>query len=134
MNALSPGLKDNYFDLAIDVAFFHLIIDQSIRSKYLNEVFRVLKRQGYFFMCNLTTNKPIKIEEILRSSLGKTITKKIIVDGKEKELRLPVIPVWPKTLEEYVNEISNAGFEIIEAYKAMVNPIGYSCVIVARKN
>jgi len=133
MDALHLGLRDEHFDLAVDVAFLHLIVDQDLRKRYLSDVYRILRRGGYLFSCNLASDSPMEPEDALRSASGKTIVKRFVVKGREVEVELPVIPAWPKTLEEYVHEIDGMGFEVIEAYKATVKPVGHACVVVAVK-
>jgi SAM-dependent methyltransferase len=134
-DAVNPGIRNNCFDLAVDIALLHIIIDPEVRGKYLHEVLRILKPGGLFFICNLASDKPVTVNDFYRDKPkpGTLIPRRIIVGNREKEILLPIIPAWPRTLKEYVDELQRAGFEVVEAFRKIVNGIGDSCIIVARK-
>jgi ubiquinone/menaquinone biosynthesis C-methylase UbiE len=130
-----PDEKDNCYDLAINIACLHMITDQKARNQHLREAHRILKKDGLYFSCNYGTDKPVTIEEFYRKKPkpGTLIPRKINVGGVEKEVLLPVIPVWPKTKEEYIEEFEKANFKIIKAYKRQTEPVGLCWVIIAQK-
>lgn len=115
-----PSDKNEIYNLAINVACLHMIIGQQARDKHLRESHRILKRDGVYFSCNLGVGESISVEEFYKK-LGKKpenlLLRKIKVQGKEKEIHLPIIAAWPKSKEQYLKEFRRANFKILKAYK-----------------
>ena len=125
-------IRSEVYDLAVNVACLHMIIDQNVRNHHLREAFRVLKSGGIYFSCNLGVDEPVSVEEF-RKKPGGFVSRKVKVEGKEKEILLPIIPAWPKTREQYLDEFTQAGFKILKVYREETKPIGSCWILVAKK-
>jgi ubiquinone/menaquinone biosynthesis C-methylase UbiE len=129
-------IRNEIYELAINIACLHAIIDQQARDKHLSEAYRVLKRKGVYFSCNIGGDESISVEEFYES-LGKKpgdlIPRRIKVQGKEKEVYLPVIAAWPKSKEQYLREFKRANFKIRKAYREDTRPLGRCWIIIAEK-
>jgi len=129
-------IRDNIYDLAVNVACLHMIINQQVRDMHLCESYRILKHNGIYFSCNIGTDEPISVTEFYKKigkMPGNLIPRKIKVQGKEKEVYLPIIAAWPKSKEQYLKEFQRAGFNILKAYKERTRPVGSCWIIIAKK-
>jgi ubiquinone/menaquinone biosynthesis C-methylase UbiE len=130
-------IKNETYNLAINVACLHTIINQQARDKHLRESHRILKRDGVYFSCNLGVDESISVEEFYRK-LGKKpgdlILRKIKAQDEEKEIHLPIIAAWPKSKEQYLKEFRRARFKILKAYQEETPPIGTCWIIVAKSS
>ncbi len=128
-------LLDGKFSLAVDIGCLHTIVDEECRYRYLRGVYRVLKVGGLFFSYNLGSEEKIKLEDLVGRHRSKsTVTHRIrTVDGKEKDIVLPIIPAWPKTGDQYVEEFERIGFRVILREKRVDKIFGGCWMIIARK-
>jgi ubiquinone/menaquinone biosynthesis C-methylase UbiE len=132
----SLPIRDEIYDLAINVACLHIIIDQRARDKHLCESRRVLKRDGLYFSCNIGVEEPTSVKDFykrLGKKPGNLILRKINVQGKEKKICLPIIAAWPKSKEQYLKEFTKVGFKILKVYKKNTKPVGNCWIIIAKK-
>lgn len=130
-------VKDEIFDLAINIACLQMLIHQDIRGKHLHEAHRVLNHGGTCFSCNIGADESVSVEDFYRNlgkEPGNLILRKIKVGTEEKEIFLPIIAAWPKSKEQYLQEFERAGFSTVEVYKEGVTPVGDCWVLVARKS
>jgi ubiquinone/menaquinone biosynthesis C-methylase UbiE len=129
-------LRDGTFDLEVSVGCLNLMTVQDARNKHLREAHRVLKDGRTYFSCNSVIDESMSVEEFYED-LGKqpgTLTpRKVTVHGKEKEILLPIIAAWPKTMEQYSEEFEEAGLTIVEVNRVDLKAAGECCVVVARK-
>jgi len=128
-------IKDEMYDLAINIACLQMIMDQHLRDKHLREVHRVLSDGGTYFSCNGAVEKPLSIEEFykhLGKQPGDLIPRKIKVEGEEREIYLPIIPAWLKSGEEYLEEFEKASFSVIRMYRDTGNDHDW-WILVARR-
>lgn len=136
-NVANIPLKDDVFDLAVNVACLQMLVDQGIRDKHLHETFKVLTHGGIYFSCNVGVDESTTIEEFyqkLGKSPGDLIPKRITVQGKEKEIYLPLIAAWPKSRDQYIEEFVKAGFHILKVYREKTKPVGSCWVVIATKH
>jgi ubiquinone/menaquinone biosynthesis C-methylase UbiE len=129
-------VRDETFDLSVNVGCLNLMTIQDARDRHLHESYRVLKNGCTYFSCNSVVDQSMSVEEFYKN-LGKhpgTLTpRKVVVHGKEQEILLPIIAAWPKTKEQYSEEFEKAGFLIVEVSTDDAKPNGECCVLVARK-
>ena len=129
-------IRDGIYNLSINIACLQMIIDQNSRDRHLREAFRVLKRGGIYFSCNLRFDVSMSIEDFYKK-LGKTpgdlIPRKIMVLGEEREIYLPIIAAWPKSKEQYLEEFRYAGFNILKAYRDTAKPVGSCWILIATR-
>lgn len=130
-------VKDEVFDLAVNVACLHMMTDQKARDRHLHESNRILKKGGKYFSCNLGVDESTSLENFYDKRAekpGTLIKRKITVHGREQEIRLPVIAAWPKSKAQYVEEFCRAGLTLGEAKKVKAEPVGTCWMVVAEKN
>ena len=129
-------IKNEIYDLAINVACLQMIVDQQVRDRHLRESHKVLKNNGIYFSCNIGVDEPISVNEFyerMGKKPGNLISRKIKARGKEKEVCLPIIAAWPRSKEQYLKEFRRGGFNILKAYKEKTKPIGSCWIIIAKK-
>lgn len=124
------------YDLAVNVGCLHIIIDEDARLKHLREASRILKPHSIYFSCNLGGDTLIEREDLYKTQPkpGDLTPRKIKVDGKEKEIMLPIIAAWPKSGEQYKEEFEAAGYKILKLCKMMTRPLGSCWVLIAQKD
>lgn len=129
-------MKDETFDLAINIACLQMIINQSARDRHLREAYRVLRSRGVYFSCNIGGDEQVSVGEFygkIGREPGDLIKRKIKVQGKDKEIYLPIIAAWPKSREQYIEEFRNSGFNTLKAYKKETKPLGNCWILITRK-
>ena len=129
-------IRNDTYDLAINVACLHMMINQQLRDRHLREAHRILKHNGVYFSCNIGADEPISVNEFYKKigrKPGNLIPRKIKAKDKEKEVCLPIIAAWPKSKEQYLKEFQKAGFNILKAYKEKTKPVGNCWIIIAKK-
>jgi ubiquinone/menaquinone biosynthesis C-methylase UbiE len=129
-------VRDETFELAVNVGCLNLMIVQSVRDRHLHESHRVLKEPGTYFSCNSAVDQSMSVEEFYKN-LGQqpeTLTsRRIWVQGNEQQILLPIIAAWPRSEEQYRQEFEKASFRIIEVDRVNSKPTGVGCVLVAEK-
>lgn len=123
------------YDLAVSIGYLHMVINKKDRQKHLSETLRLLKPQSFYFSCNIGGEKRVRQGDICREAPkpGDLTPRKIIVDGKEKEILLPIIAAWPKSGQQYKEEFETAGFKIVKMFHRVTRPLGSCWIIVAQK-
>ncbi len=102
-------LQDGSIDAAFVSCVFHHTVEQ---QKILLEIYRVLKKGGKFFVCDLTESNPIinvgrAVFPILPNFIKDKFLEDLVVEGK--------IPDKERVVAEQVRvQMSEAGFDIIE--------------------
>lgn len=130
-------VKNQTFDLAVNVGCLHMITVQAVRDRHLRESYRVLQKHGTYFSCNLGIDESLSVKELYRklgTGPGALTQKKIEVHGRETEIDLPIIAAWPKSKDQYVKEFEKSGFKIATCKKVKTEPVGECWMLVALKD
>jgi len=132
------GIPDEYFDLGVNVGCLQMFPEYEDRRKHLLEAFRVLKPGALYFLCNMAilTNEEVEQqfgEKYSWPKVGDLTPRKIIVDGEEREVLLPIIAGRGFTKEELTKELSEAGFRIKEVQRKKTRPHGLCWIVIAQK-
>ena len=114
------GFKDGSFDIAIDNQFFHMLVTDEHRKKYLAEVKRILKNDGKAFFHESYRSKEFKakissLQEFTETTHGDYTTLHdypAYVDGKLITARLPRVPARVNNEPGYRKELKTAGFKV----------------------
>lgn len=133
------GIPDEIFDLGVNIGCLQMFPRYEDRRKHFSEAFRVLKPTGIFFLCNMAvlTEEEVKVRFGSKwewPKVGELTLRKTIVDGKEKEILLPIIAGHGSTKEELTRELNEAGFQILQAKRKKTRPHGMCWIIVARRS
>ena len=129
-------IRRRKYELAIDIGCLHMIVDEKCREKYLTHILRILKNGGKYFCCNIGEMKDISLKDLMKKmpKPGKLIPRKIrLKGGKEKVIMLPVISAWPKSDKQYKEELTQAGFKVLEIYWKKTRALGGCWIIIAQK-
>lgn len=146
-DALSLGLPEASFDLAVDIGCLHMMADDEDRVSYLASVRALLKPEGYFFLQDgldlddVSPQSSAEAKELAEAKAlqakpaGHPVPNTIMTSGGVRKLLLPLCPTCRMpTLQGYVQEISDHGFRVVSAeYTAGVN-CRYEAVVVALKH
>ena len=121
-DATSFYLPQSAFDLAVDIGCLHMMTEDEDRTAYLKMVFNVLKPGGRFFLQEGLRESEVRLEtdktaggagsgnsELTAGDPPRTI---MTVDGV-REIRLPLLPARMLSLEGYVEELTQHGFQIV---------------------
>lgn len=131
-------IPDEYFDLGVNIGCLQMFPTQEDRRNHYSEAYRVLKPRALFFLCNMAVPTQEEVERIFGEDwewpkVGDLTPRKIIVDGEEKEIRLPVIEGHGSTREELTRELSNARFNVLDSERRKTRPHGTCWVVIAEK-
>jgi ubiquinone/menaquinone biosynthesis C-methylase UbiE len=132
------GIPDKVFELGVNVGCLLMFPEHGDRRKHFSEAFRVLKPAALYFLCNMAVLTREEVEREFGEKyswprVGDLTPRKIIVDGEEKEILLPIIAGHGFTKEELFKELSEAGFRIIEAQRKKTRLHGICWIIIAQK-
>jgi SAM-dependent methyltransferase len=140
-------LKENYYDLAVDIRCLHMMADLTDRDSYLKNVWESLKTKGILYLqngldlsdvCPQSTEEEAQIEQLKQLRVkpaGYQLSSLIHTRTVEKQIKIPMCPLGKlQRLEEYVNELKIKGFGILKTKRinSLSNP--YEAVIIAEKN
>ena len=133
------GIPNELYDLGVNIGCLQMFPKYEDRCNHFSEAIRVLKPNALYFLCNhaVLTQKEVKQQfgpEWTPPKVGELTPRKIIVDGKEKEILLPIIAGCGFTKEKLTKELAEAGFRIEEAQRKKTRPHGICWIIVAQKN
>jgi len=108
------------------------------RRKHFSEAFRVLKPKALFFLCNMAILAPEEVKQQFPPGwtwpkVGDLTPRKIVVDGKEKEILLPIIAGHGFTKEQLEKELTEAGFKALEVQRKKTRPHDMCWIVVAQK-
>ena len=112
------GIPGEYYDLGIDIGCLQMFPEHQARRRYFAEAFRVLKPKAIYFLCNHAVLRKRDLEqqfgkEWVQPRAGELRPRRIVVDGEEKEIPLPVIAGHGFTKKTLTRELQEAGFRII---------------------
>ena len=65
--------------------------------------------------------------------VGELTPRNIVVDGKEKEILLPIIAAHNTNKEEITKEMGEVGFELLQIERRKTKPQGICWIVFARK-
>lgn len=65
--------------------------------------------------------------------MGDLTPRKIVVDGKEKEILLRIIAGRGFTKEELLGELAEAEFRVVEVQRRKTRPHGVCWIVIAQK-
>jgi len=131
-------MPDESFDLGVNIGCLQMFPRYDDRRKHFSEAFRVLKPNGVFFLCNMAVLTKEEVDEQFGSKwkspkVGELTPRKIMVDGKEKEILLPIIAGHGSTKDELTRELNETGFCILQAQRKITRPHGICWIVVARR-
>jgi SAM-dependent methyltransferase len=132
------GIPDRYYDLGINIGCLQMFPEYETRQRHFSEAFRVLRPKALFFLCNMAVLTQEEVKQQFPPGwtwpkVGDSTPRKILVDGKEKEISLPIIAGHGFTKEELVKELTEAGFKIVEAQRRKTRPHGLCWIVTAQK-
>src|SRR3990172_2538139 len=113
------SIPDNSYDLGVNIACLHMFPRYEDRRRHLSEAFRVLNRKAIFYLLNMAM---LEKEEISKEfgenweypKVGELTPRNIVVDGKEKEILLPIIAAHNTNKEKITKEMGEEGFELLQ--------------------
>ena len=130
------GIPDNHFDLGVNIGCLQMFPDLGDRSRHLNEARRVLKPNALYFFLNMGGGT--KEEAVERFDpdwtppmVGELRPRKIMVEGGEKEIMLPIIAGHGFQEEELEREFSVSGFTIVDIQRKKTRPHGTCWQVIA---
>jgi 2-polyprenyl-3-methyl-5-hydroxy-6-metoxy-1,4-benzoquinol methylase len=139
------GGEHEQFDLAVDVHCLHMMSDQNDRCNYLAVVKRLLKPGGLFYVQDMLALDDVipqgeaearQIEELRAFQAthtgGDQTPRKIETPEGVREIMLPLCPAGKtQTLQEYIDELTGAGFAIKQAERGGSLQTGVAAIIIA---
>ncbi len=119
--------RGDQFDLAINIDNIHALYKKSWRLSHFREAYRILKKDGFYFLCAHTSrNAKMEIAGVGLYTFD--------VSGGKKRVRLAYEPSFIGTVKGYEGELESSGFEILERKTGRTPPIpARTSTIVARK-
>ena len=146
-DALSLGLPEAGFDLAVDIGCLHMMAEDEDRADYLNAVRALLKTGGRLFLqegLDLDDVSPQSDDEVhglaelkafQAKPAGHPVPNTIMTPGGVRELLLPLCPTCKMlSLQEYTQELASHGFRIMSAERTPGVNCRYEAVVVALKH
>jgi len=132
------GIPDEFYDLGVNIGCLQIFPKYEDRRKHFSEAFRVLNPKAVFFLCSMAeltkeeVNKQFGLEWKC-PKVGELTPRDIIVNGKEKEILLPVIAKHDTTKKEIMKEMNEAGFKILKMEREKTRPHGICWIVVVQK-
>lgn len=131
------GVPDNCFDLGVNIGCLHMFLDSEDRIKHLHKAWRVLKPDAIYFFLNMGGGtKEDEIErfgpDFIPPTVGELRPRKIIVDGEEKEIMLPIIAGHGFTKAEIERDFTETDFKIEDTQRKKTRPHGTCWQVIAR--
>ena len=131
------GIPDESYSLGVSIGCLHMFPGYEDRRRHLSEAFRVLNRKAIFYLLSMAALDKKEISEFGQNwefpKVGELTPRNIVVDGKEKEILLPIIAAHNTTKEEITKEMREAGFELLQIERRKTKPFGICWIVVARK-
>jgi len=132
------GIPSESFDLAVNIGCLQMFPEWEDRRRHYSEASRILKPKGLYFLCNVAVLTQEEADEEFGSGwlppkVGDFTPRKILVDGAEKQVMLPIIAARGFTKEGITKELSEAGFIVIEAQRKKTRPHGICWIVVAQR-
>ena len=132
------GIPAGCYDLGINIGCLQMFTEYEDRRRHFSEAFRVLKPQAIFFLCNMAVLTQEEVKQHFPPGwkyprVGDVTPRKIIVDGKEKEILLPIIAGHGFTKEDLIKELTEAGFKVIDIQRKKTRHHGTCWIVIAQK-
>jgi len=117
------------FDAGIDIACLHMLITDADRKKYLRNAFKSLKPGAAMYFVHESYRDDVYDGEVTSYEQWLELTgedvdtpqKRVVLkDGKEFPVMMPCIAARPRTERGYREELTGAGFAIIEFKKSEI--------------
>jgi len=132
MDMVREPLEENSLDAALDVAGLHMLITDSHRADYLENVFHALKPGAPALFCRESYREdsyegPVETLEAWakRMDLDLTTPQKRPIGPEGKMVEIPLLAARTKNMEGYRQEMEKAGF-VVDA----IIPVGGTPQIV----
>lgn len=142
LDMVSERIKGMY-DAAVDSMGLHMIVTDTDRKKYLNNVNAALNSNApalFFresFRADLKSYQVNSIEEwvaITGEDYEKPNARQVTNDGVTYTVNIPVVPARAKNKSDYINEMNEAGFTVEDFIEMDVsNLITHSATLYVRK-
>ena len=131
-------LASDHYDLGVNIGCLHMFTDPEDRLRHLCEAYRVLKSGALYFFLNKGGGEEGEAIERFGPDwkppeVGEMRPRKILVDGEEKEIMLPIIAGHSFSREEAEREFESAGFTVLDVRRMRTRPHGTCWQIIARK-
>ncbi len=97
-------IRDNSFDAGLDIFFFHMLVEDESRCRYMAEVRRVLKPDAGMLLI-----QAVRPAEVIVNITGEAD----LSGGKRNNTDLPRIPAHFNNAAGYRRELEHAGFVIV---------------------
>lgn len=134
------SMTSNFYDVALNMGCLHMLTDERHRSKHIQRVYDMLKPGGYFLVDHCQENwgkgfYSIPDYKKVANDLvpGKSIARRIRIDGGEDEIDLEVLPYSERRKDELINEISTCGFQVVDMNVSDTEAFGNSVILLFRK-
>lgn len=132
------AIPSESFDLGVNVGCLQMFPEYEDRRELFSEAFRVLKPKAPYFLCNTAVLTQDEVRQQFGPGwtwpkVGELTRRKIVVDGEDREIFLPVIAGRGFTKEELDKELSEAGFRTVQAERKKTGAHGICWIIVAQK-
>ena len=113
-------LKDETFDLAVNIDSMSFVTDDVARERHFQGAFRILKTRGIYFLCSHYAR---------RESRGRNEGSLVITSTKGERVRflIPRVGYLNRTKEGLEKEITRAGFRILSSKTTKTSPIPALC-------
>lgn len=143
-------LKNDSYDLAVDIGCLHMMTDDEDRANYLENVNAVVKKGGRFFLLeglDIEDVTPVSEEEAGRIAGikkaneeaeqarqdGVLLPRTIITPEGEKEVLLPLCPARMLSLKGCEQELEQYGFRILSSDRVTGSNASYEALLIAEK-
>jgi SAM-dependent methyltransferase len=129
----NPGLQSGSFDFAVNIWALHVVGEQHLRDRHLQECHRILKPKGWAFLHNesseqdiLNNDEKIVIHETENWNIAECTNCFDLPDGGEVRVSFPghTPPglCGRRSLKEHKEELEQAGFLIKHCYEEVMRP------------
>jgi SAM-dependent methyltransferase len=121
-DAASIRLPSSAFDLAVDIGCLHMMTEDKDRNAYLDLVHGVLKPGGRFFLQEGLREDEVRLEtDKTAGGAGSSSSispagdppRTIMTADGVRAIKLPILPARMLSLEGYVEELKQNGFQIV---------------------
>ncbi|MFC5723912.1 class I SAM-dependent methyltransferase [Streptomyces gamaensis] len=134
------GFDENSFDLAMNMGCLHMLVDEEQRARHISRVFEILRPGGHFIVdhCASEWGKGFfsvpDYEEVAADFVpGRVMTRRIRVEGGEKNVGLEVLPFSERSGDALVEEISRHGFRLVNSTHTDTEAFGSSTMVLFQK-
>lgn len=120
---VNTSFKAECFDAGVDISCLHMLVVDNDRKKYLSNIFTSLKHGSYMLFCGEAFRENSyrgivesyeKWLDISELDVDTPQSRNVLKGNKEIQVMIPLIAARPRTEEDYIAEIENAGFKVVE--------------------